>query len=382
MCGIVGTAGDLAYRDEALMKKLLIIDYFRGNDSTGLAAVRNTGEIHVAKVPSNPIDLFDMGKFKTTLNGNMSKAFIGHNRAATRGLINHANTHPFEVDHIVGAHNGTLDTASIKRLEDELGEMFAVDSLALITGIAKLGLKKTIALLSPESSWSIVYYDSKENTLNFLRNKERPMWYAFSKNFNQIFWASEWEFIDAAIKLSVGYELATEGERAFCYFPTDENVHYAFDLDVFKGGCTKKPKAKAKTVKGREAPVPAAAVLGYDPFTRREGTLHQNGPSNKRSSKTTSGTSGGGTTSGNIVHLMGDLGEPLAGYISKEAFEDLARHGCGWCREPVYYGDTGLVIYERHDLVFCRECGWGDDKEHNTRIFTKPNHQVLTAINI
>lgn len=146
MCGLVGIAGNLLYQDEFTMKRLLMADYFRGPDSTGFAAIRTNGDAFVAKLASNPIDLFNQKNFDTALNGNASRAFIGHNRAATRGKVVSANAHPFHFGSIVGAHNGTLDQESWDRLEEKLGEKYTVDSMALIAAIDKLGIEKTIKL--------------------------------------------------------------------------------------------------------------------------------------------------------------------------------------------------------------------------------------------
>src|SRR3546814_15939897 len=43
MCGHVGIAGKMELKDEALMRRLLVFDYFRGPDSTGFAALRKDG---------------------------------------------------------------------------------------------------------------------------------------------------------------------------------------------------------------------------------------------------------------------------------------------------------------------------------------------------
>ena len=68
MCGLVGIAGDLSYKDEKFMKRLLVLDYFRGTDSTGLAAIRKGGEAVISKAAVNPLDLFDMSSFEKALN--------------------------------------------------------------------------------------------------------------------------------------------------------------------------------------------------------------------------------------------------------------------------------------------------------------------------
>ena len=128
MCGLVGIAGNLEYKDEATMKRMLILDYFRGTDSTGFAAVKvKEDEVLMTKIASHPIDLFDMGAFKKALNGNTSKVFLGHNRAATVGKVNAVNAHPFQVGDILGVHNGTLDKDSWKRLDETLGYDTDVD---------------------------------------------------------------------------------------------------------------------------------------------------------------------------------------------------------------------------------------------------------------
>jgi glucosamine 6-phosphate synthetase-like amidotransferase/phosphosugar isomerase protein len=117
MCGLVGIAGKLTVKDEATMKRLFLLDFFRGPDSTGLAAVRGDGNIHVSKLASHPIDLFDSARFKTALSGYNSKIFLGHNRYATKGKVNANNAHPYHYGDIVGAHNGTLSISSWRALE-------------------------------------------------------------------------------------------------------------------------------------------------------------------------------------------------------------------------------------------------------------------------
>jgi len=100
---------------------MLLLDYLRGVDSTGLAAVRNKdSEVKVVKAAVNPIDLFGYKNFDMVLTGATSKVLIGHNRAATLGKVNNVNAHPFHCGAVVGAHNGTLDRPSWTRLEEAL----------------------------------------------------------------------------------------------------------------------------------------------------------------------------------------------------------------------------------------------------------------------
>jgi predicted glutamine amidotransferase len=384
MCGLVGIVGDLAYKDEATMQRLLLFDYIRGTDATGLAVIRNTGETFLAKTNSHPIDLFDMGRFKTALNGNNSKVFIGHNRAATSGDKSSSSAHPFMCDHIIGAHNGTLEYRTFRKLEEALGETFSVDSNALMAAIAKFGIDKTVKMLEDgktfeKGAWSLVWYDMNDGTFNMLRNKWRPMWYAFEEGFKKMFFASEWWMIDAAMRSSVnGYKLHIEHEKdadgteqAYRFFQTSENIHYKFDVDALKKGSDKRPKPKARSL---AAPVPKEPEPeARDPFGREYPIGFGPVPSGKTTNiellptanQNTGTRHSGGKRSRThpnepkkiaVIHLLGDIGKPYAGYVPYEKFEAVARHGCNWCQKKVPYGTKGVTIYEKCDTFLCPEC--------------------------
>jgi hypothetical protein len=397
MCGLVGIAGDLAFHDEAMMKRLLLLDWQRGPDSTGMAAIRTNGDAKVAKIASHPIDLFDMGRFKDALNGAASRAFIGHNRAATRGLVNTTNAHPFHCGHIVGAHNGTLDLSSTDRLEKALGERFPVDSMAIITGFAKLGVEDTIEMCSDDgtdghtaSAWSLVWFDQDKGTINFLRNKKRPLWYAMTKDFKRLVWASEFPFIQHAVQMSGGkYDLFREEDSGYIYRTTEENVWYEYDLAAICKGGDSRPKAKAKVVKGRESKIVytgnyssssssgGSSSGGVDPFKRRDNVVGFARPGSSSSNKKT--TDGSRTTlktnsTGNdvetkekITWLESDPLNPLANLITPEQFAVMSKDGCTWCGESVHMLEPGLVIYDRDDIVLCPN----HSGTSQTRVFVK-----------
>lgn len=377
MCGLVGIAGDLAFKDEATMKRLLLLDYFRGPDSTGFAAIRNDNAVKLAKLPSHPLDLFDSTKFKDALNGMQSRVFIGHNRAATRGVINHSNAHPFQYDHIVGCHNGTLEYASTSAIEKELGEKFSVDSQAIIASIAMIGVEKTLPLM--QGAWSLVWYDLKEGTLNFLRNKERPLWYAYDEDFKRLFWASEYPMINSAVELGSGPKLYKETDTGFKFWATEEDIHYSFDVEALKKGGSR-PKPKAKILKGKE-PKPVVASGGADPFNRSSGMVTDWHPplSSTTGSKTHSNTGpvlGSNTRPKSVMHLIGDPDNPLAGYFDEEQFKQLAKYGCSFCLGKVEFRDRGIVIFERDDILLCKDCSGGHGM-NPSRIYVKNMDQLL-----
>jgi DNA-directed RNA polymerase subunit RPC12/RpoP len=385
MCGHVGVAGDLISKEETLMKKLLMFDYFRGPDSTGLAAIRSDGSVKIAKAAASPPELFYDTRFREALNGNQSRAFIGHNRLATRGVVNPFNAHPFQFNHITGAHNGTLETSCKWKCEDLAGEKFDVDSQALFAAIAAVGVDNVIPHLkscdtaSNSSAWALVWHDKNDGTINFLRNQHRPLWYGFEKGFKRLMWASTWEILDNAVRMDpCTYDMYVEDETRFKYWPFEADVHYSIELAELKKGSTERPKFTAKPLKGKE-PVAASGTTGNaDPFGfRRRHTSTGNGSTTNSPGKSQSGTSTKAKKQSNapvqFLHLLGDIGAPYAGWIKEDRFNEMAKYGCSWCGTSVDYGEAGVTIYDRDDMVLCPGCSGHvkEDAEPPTHIFVR-----------
>lgn len=391
MCGLVGVAGKLVMKDEELMKRLFCYDYWRGRDSTGLAAIRATGERHIAKIASHPIDLFDMGKFKTALNGNTSQAFIGHNRAATKGKVNTINAHPFEHGHIVGAHNGTLTLKSHRELEDILDEQFEVDSEAIIKAIAELGVRDAISLC--QGAWALSYYNAEEHSLNFIRNGERPLWFAYSESFDKLFWASEYWMIDAAcdnmnVKLAV-HENKETGKKS-SFFSFGENFHYKFDLKKLKEGSESRPKPVIAEMRGKEEPKTVCGFNGDDPFIRDSQSSSNTGcGGHNRQTMTSTACLGKTNTRNNVVKikdaptdpriidLFGDKDKPWADFITEEQFNKMvgSHKSCTFCSEPVAFDDVGVTIYMRDNIVLCNECSPQSSTQNRVIVTNLKQHQ-------
>ena len=369
----------MEFKDEATVKRLLIYDYFRGPDSTGIAVVNKEGtEAKVVKIASHPLDLFDMQKFKLALSGYQSSVFMGHNRAATRGAVNAVGAHPFEFDHIVGCHNGTLDLSSFKALENALGEKFDVDSQAIFAAIAKFGIKKTVPML--QGAWALVWFDFKEKTLNFLRNKERPFWYAYSEKFDHIFWASEWPMIDAALRLSAqGYELYQDPDKGYRFWSTPEDIHLKFDIEKLRAGGTEKPKPTVCELKGKApAPVVTTATSGTDPFGRQgSGSGSGSGSGRTTTSTTTSRGKLHTSTGDTLVHLFGNKTAPFAGFITEDRFNQIAKYGCSWCGTDVAFDEPGVSVFESNETVLCPSCSCGDTG--SSRVYTTDLDEKIKA---
>lgn len=220
MCGLVGVAGDLNGLHEKVLKTLLILDSLRGEDSTGVAFVRKwDAEVTVAKQLGSPFELFEDRTF-IKAQRTFNRVMMGHNRYATSGGVTKSGAHPFEFDTLVGAHNGTLNSRF--RLDDD--KDFKVDSQALYHNIEKNGLKETIKRLGGAgNAWSLTWWNKEEESLNFLRNAERPMFLCMSKDGKAIFWASEYWMLDVA--------LMKHGIARNEILATQEHAHLTFNIN-------------------------------------------------------------------------------------------------------------------------------------------------------
>ena len=352
MCGIVGLAGKLEHPDQGIMKKLLLMDYFRGGDSTGLASIDiNTGTVNLTKIASHPIDLFDSQKFVKTLSYFENDLYIGHNRAATMGEINGYNAHPFTFDHVTGCHNGTLSRVCWQELEDNLKEDFTVDSMALIAHIDKFGIEKTVPIL--QGAYAIVWYDKRDKTINFIRNKERPLWYAFSATGDKLFYASEWPMIQAACKLSkTDYTFhVNEGGYAFHEFIVD--THYSWKVsDIVNAHKVVEPKKtpmKGKEVIYSVVTGPFAGANHTNTYYKPPATIDKNNKIKPKAGKA-------GPVFGDTKIFISKEGNPYAGKIERKRFQEIASNGCSYCSSTIKFEDIGTSIYIADDIILCNAC--------------------------
>lgn len=184
MCGLVGMAGRITESHKKVFKELLIVDSLRGPHSTGVCVADRLGNSGFVKKVGNPYELFDTKLFDTAMVGTKS-VLLGHNRFATKGAINSTNAHPFEFGKITGAHNGTLRQQSL--LDDWTN--FDVDSENLYYHLERHGVQATTPKLS--GAYALTWYDSSDESINFLRNDERPLTFCYSKDHKTLYWASE-----------------------------------------------------------------------------------------------------------------------------------------------------------------------------------------------
>lgn len=195
MCGLVGCAGYISAKEELVFKRLLEIDTIRGPHSTGVLAVDALGDTEVLKAVGTPWNLYEYKAFDEMMKASLC-VLMGHNRWATKGKINRRNAHPFEHSHIIGAHNGTLRSQQL--LPDH--QNFDVDSDNIFHSMAKLGVDDTIKKTC--GAFALTWYDSAQETMNFVRNDERPLWLAESEDKRTVFWASEKWMLEVTLTLA------------------------------------------------------------------------------------------------------------------------------------------------------------------------------------
>lgn len=348
MCGLVGIAGKLELKDEKTMKRLLLIDWLRGPDSTGFAVRdKTTGEVEVLKMATHPLDFFESKKFTKMLSAYQSDVFLGHNRLATKGKVNGLNAHPFECGHIVGAHNGTLEADSWIELDELIDDTTDVDSLAIFKAIEKVGIEETIKQMY--GAWALTWIDTDKGTFNAIRNGKRPLWYCYSKTMDKLMWASEWPMIRAAKDLSDNsYEL-WQNKEGFTYFELPEDTLYTWDLEALRDPAAKvkHKKPTIKTLKGKEPPpVKNHAGQNFTVTTPASGTSWK--------------------TNNTRIPLTGTNSDPFAGIIAIDKFKELSKYGCSYCDGPIEFEDRGLNIYTDTDQILCRDCCGHRDE---TKIF-------------
>lgn len=203
-------AGVLYAKYENLTEEFLIVDAIRGKDSVGLCVISQSSEVKVHKKAIGVQDFLDLPAYKRCFRGS-NKIVIGHNRAATRGAVDNNNAHPFEFENVVGVHNGTL------RYRGKLPKAdFINDSEHLYWSINSQGIAKTWTQL--EGAAALAFYDKKEDSLNLIRNKERPLYYTFTKDRKAIFWASESWMLSGILKRNgIDFVEITQLKEDFLY---------------------------------------------------------------------------------------------------------------------------------------------------------------------
>lgn len=382
MCGHVGIlSSDMLNRHKDCLKLLLYFDTLRGEDATGVAAIRNNFDIQTFKSTVPGYDYVNDPRFSGLLRLS-DKAWIGHNRFATMGKKNRANAHPFEVVDadmtvLVGAHNGTLkNKTSIPNEKD-----FGTDSEALLNLIYKEGPKDAIA--QAEGAWALVWFNALENTLCFLRNKERTFFFVYEKGKKTVIWASEsWMLRTACSKTGIEIEDDT-------VYTTVENRLYTWDMptkttdtlayrteeglegkpetffrsrnyygDGWEQGWKNETKKAVEETKKEEDKKTNVILLPHQAKGSSSGTTQekiglrfQQNKENKSTSRSTLTSTTKSTISPGAMMVKGFKGA----LIAKPEAQLILDSGCAWCEEEtITFEDAFGWMSPNH--VVCNKC--------------------------
>jgi predicted glutamine amidotransferase len=218
MCGIVGVVGEIDYELTKAFTMMLQFDVVRGKDSTGIVCVDKDGNVSSAKETWLPTDFIQHREVEDILKSTGKRVLIGHNRHATVGKVNKAGAHPFEFDNVIGVHNGTTPKYKFKD-----AEKFNVDSEALYNHIDKEGIESMWGNMSGAAS--LAFYHKLTRRFHLLRNDERPMFVAFTKDNKSMLFASEPWMIQAVV-----YRTKIEIDEQAGIRSTVINQLYSFDV--------------------------------------------------------------------------------------------------------------------------------------------------------
>lgn len=193
MCGLVGVISKNNsgfFKDQCdMFSELLFVDTLRGDDATGVFMVDRDGDLEMIKEATYAPYFMRSQEFGTIMRNSFSrgKVMIGHNRKATKGEVNDENAHPFVVDDkIVLVHNGTLYN-DYKKIPG--AENVEVDSHAIAHLIHRNQDNVEAAIQELQGAYALIWYDMEKQSLNFLRNAQRPL--HWMETHNSFVWASE-----------------------------------------------------------------------------------------------------------------------------------------------------------------------------------------------
>lgn len=174
MCGIWGalTKGSSFSSTEVdkILPQLLMAGNLRGIDGAGMFSIHKDLTTKVSRKSGNSFHLYFDKQFEEHKKSIWANGigYFGHNRAATKGEIKDKNTHPFETDHLVLIHNGTV-TAGLSDYKNH----HDVDSAGLAHAIEDMGMLEVSKKVS--MAYALIWFDKRDQTLHFCRNYERPL---------------------------------------------------------------------------------------------------------------------------------------------------------------------------------------------------------------
>lgn len=359
MCGLVGMVGTLEWKHKKAMAELLYLDTLRGRDSTGLAAVKRDRSVITRKMTVPGYEFIEYPAVGQMMAHN-DQLWIGHNRFKTTGEINKANAHPFEIldDEgdiiLIGAHNGTLHNKyEIERIVEKKFDTDSEGLFHLLTHAATF--KDAISRL--DGAWSLVFWDPTADSINFCRNKERPLVFAFTKDRKVMVWASEaWMILAACRRNDV--ELETNDKGLSCYSTSPDCL---YTMEIPQARDQRLPDLKRE--EGYTGQVSRFRShqqhwWGEEDDGVRYGTTGKSVQSEEQEATKKRAEEAEAAEREDEKKII-TLGLPPGtrrGYdgqhITQEEFDKIKEAGCGWCGDPI----ERIWGFIEEKVMVCKNC--------------------------
>jgi hypothetical protein len=247
MCGLAGAmSSTLSNHEVGVFRGLLNIASFRGTQGSGVIVnQREKSQNTVRSLRTVGISghlAYGSEKFDELVKLRVN-TLIGHARFPTKGGVDLKACHPHRSEHIIGVHNGTMWKVGGEDVKDQS------DSKMLFESFAKNGVIETIK--ESEGAYALVWIDEKDQTINFLRNGQRTLFFknfGWSSNINTLYWSSEKEMLDFVC----GREYKYNASAWDTFMPIDKWIKYPLEVTHIIKACEViedvKPKPKVYPV--------------------------------------------------------------------------------------------------------------------------------------
>jgi len=205
MCGIVGFITEETTVGATDRRKWFInalrADIVRGDDGTGVFMVHHEAaakeKADWCKIGGTPDELLwsEVGveKLGAQAPWERMRCAIGHNRSATVGNASTANAHPFQEGPITLVHNGTLTSMHGLPIPKSKTKGADVDSHVITHNLASHSVAEVVREL--DGAYVLVWHDSRDQSVNIIRNTQRPLHLMPLKYHKTILMASEAEML-------------------------------------------------------------------------------------------------------------------------------------------------------------------------------------------
>jgi predicted glutamine amidotransferase len=353
MCGLAGAMSSFLIESEIkTFRDLMALAQFRGRDGSGVIFAPNNSNqsFFTLRSTMNADYLVNCEEFDKYLKDiQRPGALIGHARYPTSGGYDLDDCHPVTAGHIIGVHNGTMTKINGKAVGKD-----DHDSKLLFAAIAEHGIDTVIK--NSAGAYAVVWVDKKDFTLNFLRNKDRTLYFGHHENnYGTIYWSSEIGMLE--------FVLARKDSRKIVIKTLPENHLLKFTLGTTQIRDT-------RTVAPEVSPNNNNVYRYTPPEQRsRRGSvpgIAQNPKNTVMDAAFADAAAKRGSPEAGEIHVQ--YGDKCQYVASKAQFELLLNNGCCVCGNPADYMfdfKQKKTHFINNDMWMCDDCVKRDPTTHH-----------------